>query len=256
MKTLYTFTIDKKITVEEPVIKKDGDKEIKVLEKVEKIIPETYVIKQPKRSDYDAGELFHDKMFSFYSREGLLTRSELIKKFTGENSTIKETHDKFSDGQVKLQHLMIQEQTEEVIKKKEKLQEELFLLLIDIQNFEFNKASVFEHTADDRAFKKAVIWWVLNLAYKKDKDGEIKPMFDGKTHDEKLESYDKYQENEQEFNQDVINRFTYLIGAWYGGKLSKEEDFKNAEELMLNQQKTELKEEKKEEKTDEKSKEE
>ena len=65
----------------------------------------------------------------------------------------------------------------------------------------------------------------------------ILQLFDGGDFKEKQESFDKVMEsietNNDKHMQTAIQRFFYLIGAWYGGQANKIEDFKKLEDLLI-----------------------
>lgn len=232
MKKLYSFIVNERKVTEEPIVKKnEAGEEIKVLEKIERIVPKTYFIRKPTRNDFDEADFFHDKLFSDNIRAGIITRSEIIKRFANEDVEIKKVYDDYTRKQNELQRLSILEQTEENLVKKNKLQQELFAILIDIQNFEFNKSSVFDKTAENRARTKTIFWWILHLAYKLDGDKES-PIFDGKTYEEKIEQYDLLFEKGDQHFAEVMQKLLYFVPGWYGGQLNTEEDFKKAEDLL------------------------
>ncbi len=232
MKKLYTFQINKTIISEKPIEKEINGEITKVLEKVEEKIPKTYFIRKPSRSDYESADLFFDQHFSNYMRAGLITRSEIIKRFTNEDVVVKKIYEDYSKKEAELQRLNLSdEKTEDVLLKKEELQKEILAILIDIQNFEWNKSSVFDHTAENRARYKTALWWILNLSYQQENEEEI-PLFLGKDFEEKIKSYDKILEGEDIHLKEVIERFFYLIPAWYSGNITEEKDFGKAEELL------------------------
>lgn len=232
MKKLFQFNIPVINEVEVPVIEKDDKgNEIKVLKKEKQETPQYYFIRRPNRSDYDEAELFYAIKFSQDCRNGIITRSEIIKRFANEDVTIKKTYEEYTKKENELQRLSLLEKTEENITKKTKLEQEILELFVDIQTFEINKSSIFEHTAENRARNKTVFWWILNLAYKVDGDKEV-PLFDGSTFEEKIASYDKIIEKEDPHLQEVIQKFFYFIPAWYTGQLNKEDEFKKAEDML------------------------
>lgn len=47
-----------------------------------------------------------------------------------------------------------------------------------IQNFEMTQSSLFEQTAENRARNKTIIWWLLNISYIQDEDGNNKALLE------------------------------------------------------------------------------
>jgi len=88
--------------------------------------------------------------------------------------------------------------------------------------------SFFEQSAEIKARNKTIIWWILNLSYDLNNDKE-EFFFKGKTIEEKLKSLDELEESEEEFMGYLIKKFSYLISYWYSSKISKKEQFEDAE---------------------------
>ena len=250
MKILWKFQIPTTITKKVEIEKEIDGKKVTVLEDEIQTINKIYLIRKPTRADYDEAEFFYDKLFSENVRAGIITRSEVIKRFANEDVMIKKTYEDYVSKESELQRLNLQERTEENIVKKDKVQQELLNILVDIQNFEMNKSSVFDRTAENRSRSKTIIWWILHLAYKLDENNKEVPLFSGKDYKEKLEDYDKLIEEDNVEFKDAIQKFYYYIPAWYTGQLNNDEDFRKAEDLLraeLQKQKETNKEDKKEE---------
>jgi len=231
LKKLYQFNVPITKTVEIPVDKEIDGKKVTVLEKTEEVQQKAYFIKKPVRSEYEEAELFHDIKFGNDVRSGVLTKSEIIKRFANEDVEIKKTYENYGAKENELQRLLLLDRSDENIIRRKKIEDELLLILIDIQNFELTKSSAFSHTAENRARNKTIVWWILNLAYKIEEDKEL-PIFEGEDFEAKQESYDKIITEENEHIRDVIQRFFYLVPAWYTGDLNTEKDFKKAEDLL------------------------
>ena len=252
MKKIYQFSINKSIEKEIKVSEKDKDgKDITVVRKEKTESPQVYFIKKPNRNDYDEAELFYAIKFGKEVRDGVLTRSEIIKRFSNEDVEIKRVYEEYSKKENDLQRLMLQEKSDETELRKRTLENEMMGLLLEIQNFEINKSSVFDHTAENRARNKTVHWWILNLAHKMENDKES-PIFEGSDFKEKLEAFDRLVElsdtNKDAHFQEVVQKFFYFVPAWYSGQANKEEDFKKLEDFV----KSEIKKQEDKEKEDKK----
>ncbi len=232
MKKLWSFNINKTVEKDVSVPEKDKDgKDITVTRKEQVTVPIAYIIRRPTRIDYDSAEMFHDIKFGEDVRNGILTRSEIIKRFANEDVVIKKVYEDYNAKYNELQRIILSEKTEENAARRVKLEEELLVILIEIQNFETNKSSVYDHTAENRARNKTIFWWVLNLAYKL-VDGKEISVFEGEDYKAKLESYDRLQELGETDIMEAIQRYYYYVHVWYSGQASTEEDFKRAEKLL------------------------
>jgi hypothetical protein len=89
-----------------------------------------------------------------------------------------------------------------------------------------SQQNLFDQTAEVRARNKTILWWVLNLSYAVAEDGKEYPFFTDGSSEERLEYYDRLTEEEDDFLDEVIKKFTYLISFWYVSKVDNEEDFK------------------------------
>jgi len=96
-----------------------------------------------------------------------------------------------------------------------------------LTHFELEQQSLYEQTAEVRARNKTILWWVLHLAMTEGKDGE-KPVevFSGEDHDTKLAVYDELSELEDEYWDEVLQKFTYFVSFWFVGRVNDEKEFK------------------------------
>lgn len=231
MKKLYTFSINKISIVEKPIEKEIDGKTVTILEKFENILPQSYIIKKPTRDDYEEAEFIYAQKFGDDVRKGILTRSEIIKRFANEDVVIKRVYEEYATKENEYQRVGLLDKSEENIARRAKLEQELLSILVEIQNFEVTKSSVFDHTAESRARNKTVFWWILFLAYRLDGDKETQ-LFEGLTFEDKVKAYDLLLEKEDAHLQEVVQRYFYLIPMWYSGQVTKEADFKKAEDLL------------------------
>ena len=105
-----------------------------------------------------------------------------------------------------------------------------------------SQASLFDQTAENRARNKTILWWVLNLAYEKDGD-DYKEVFQGADQDEKLASYDRYEEQEDDFIDEMLKKFSYVVSFWFITKADSQEEL----DVLLKSSEEEDKEEEKQE---------
>ena len=238
MKWVYKFVINREKEVEVTETKSgENGEEITTKKKEVKQVPVEFGIKKPNRRTYDEVKL------SQGIKAGLLTKTQLAKRYDNDggpfsndqkqeySTLLLNVFDKENEVQ-KLQ-LNLEKISEE--DKREKLAMNLVKLTQlreQMREFEVFHSSIFDQTAEGRAKNQAVVWWVLFSAYWKDgEESEFKPLFEGKSFDTKLDSYDEIEEKEELFWQEVIRKLSYFIGFWYSGRVTNEDEFKEIEKL-------------------------
>jgi len=261
MKIMFEFTIDKEEEVDEvDVSKNEKGEEVKTTKKVKKIIPVKLAIRKPTRGLFDEAELFYGVKLSEGIKAGLLTRALLAKRFSNDggifSETDKEEYTKLYVALFDLQHKFQKASLKDEAKRSEEEKREYRELINGIsstkeklQDYEFAQASLFDQTAENRARNKTIMWWVLILSLVQNKDSIYVDIFNGKTFEEKLDSYDFIEEGKEDsWEKKALAKFIYLISFWYTGRASSQEEF----EKLLNMISSEaIEEDKKEEKTEE-----
>jgi hypothetical protein len=240
IKKLYSFKANQETMIEETEVSKNeqGD-EVKTIKKVKKEIPLDFAIKKPNRVMFEDAELFYGIRLSESIKLGLIPKALIVKRFENDGGALSSVEEK---------------RVKELITKLSELQKDLYLYnsksesartenddsnfrlnLEQVQNIrqelieiEKTKSEIFEQTAENRARNKTIMWWVLNLAHKKDGNDFI-PFFKGETFEEKIKHYDEIEESDNEFLKKILIRFAYLITFWYVGKITDEKDFKEVD---------------------------
>lgn len=244
-KWLYKFVTNKTETKTETKKVKDSDgKETTetTSETVEK--PITIAIAKPRRRLYEDAELFHGVKLSEGIKAGLLTRHLIAKRYDNDGGLFSEAErdeyasliilktQKIKDYQMSGIDESNKEKTE---KNKAKLLEELTAIEEQIQNFESERSSLFEKTADVRAENQLVMWWTFMLGYYSDKDDpkdeDFVPVFGEGSFDDRLESYDNFYDEEDEFWLPVTKKLAFLTSFWHNGSIKNQEAFGEAEKL-------------------------
>ena len=143
---------------------------------------------------------------------------------------------------MELQQLSLIDKKDRSDEQKEKLNECTRFLAearTRIQEFEMQQSSLFDQTAENRARNRTILWWVLNLAHAELGDKE-EQVFNGKAYEDKLAEYDRFEEEDDDFQLEVINKFFYYVSFWY---VSKTSDKKQFEELIHFAEQEDLREE-------------
>ena len=254
MRILNEFTIPKieEVPETETSTNEKGE-EVTTTKTVKKSVDKTFVVKKPTRALYDEAELFYGVRLSEGIKAGLLTRALLAKRFNNDGGILSDPeNEKFSTLYMSLfekqaraseiENKPKRERTKEEERELEIIIEELNASREQIQEFEMSQASLFDQTAENRARNKTILWWVLNLAYEKDGD-DYKEVFQGADQDEKLASYDRYEEQEDDFIDEMLKKFSYVVSFWFITKADSQEEL----DVLLKSSEEEDKEEEKQE---------
>ena len=236
MKKLYSF----KIALEEEVVKqvekkvrrknkKTGKMEPVVKKSEETVVESTpveVIIRQPARSLLEDGDMFYSIWLNKYIKMGLLTRTMLTKQyldvggqFTAEN---KEEYsalmlDAFNK-QTSIESLSALGKgiTEDQQERLNGYIQDLAVIRRSLTDFELLQNSLFEHTADNKARNKTVLWYILNLAwFHKEGEKEAEQLFKGVDFEDKFNDYVEKEESDDPIYEQAIGELTSVITLWY-----------------------------------------
>jgi hypothetical protein len=244
LKFLYKFkaieTIEKE-QIEES--KNDQGEVVKTIKTVKEENPVEFAVRKPNRVLFDDAELFYGVKLAEAIKAGMLTKTLMIKKYEkdggifteNELERIKNILESLGETQAKLDILDPKEETKELSeeekKEKENLEAMLKSLRLELMEVENNKNNIFEQTAENRAKNKMLMWWILQLCYKK--EGEIySPLFGEGSYEQRIAKYDELEEGDDKFLKKVLTKFAYFVSFWYAGKANTEEEFKNVEDFV------------------------
>ena len=243
-KTLYNFKVGKEVDVEKTHLSTDENgQEIKTIKKVKEKVDYEYAIKKPNRVLFDEAELFYGIKISEAIKSGVLTKASVIKRYDNDGGVFSDKEqERIKNYLTELAELQAKYKTLEEKKNKseaETVEESNVISKInqirtELVEMESQKASLFEQTAENRARNKTIMWWVLNLAHRKQGDKYV-PFFEGETFEEKIKKYDEIEESDNEFLKKILVRFAYLITFWYVGKITDEKDFKEVDLVEVEQ---------------------
>lgn len=250
-KWLYTFTINKKVD-KKVTEKQKGEKgeDIEITTTVKESVPISFSLKKPNRKLYDKAELFYGVKMSEGIKAGLLTRSLLAKRYDDDGGAFSESEkQRYSElyaliynKENEYQRLQVNlDNKDQELKEAlgESLLKELAALRRQLIEIENSQSNIFDQTAENRAKNQTIMWWVLNLSHWKEHGHEdAKPFFKGAEHDERLESYDEYEDSSDDFLNEAIRKLAFFVSFWYMGRVSSEEDFKAVENLYKEQNPT------------------
>lgn len=236
MKKLFEFTIPK-VTVEKVKEESTNDKGEKTTteKEVTKTENNIVILKKPNRGLYDEAELFYGVKLAEGIKAGLLTRALLAKRFSNDGGVMSENDkEQYADLYIRLfevqnniERASLVPDTDKTKEEKDQLTDwlrEAAVAREEIQDFEISQAALFDQTAENRARTKTILWWVLNLAHFK-KGETYTPIYEGETFDERLSSYDKLEDDENLFWEELSRKLIYYVSFWYVGKAQTQEDF-------------------------------
>lgn len=237
MKKMFEFTINQEKEIEKvEETKNEQGEQVKITKLVKENIPLKICIQKPTRSLFDEAELFYGVKLSEGIKAGLLTRALLAKRFSNDGGIFseidKEEYTKLYVGmfelQTEFQKLSLKDlstRTEEEKAKYKSLIKDIAATREKLQDYEFAQASLFEQTAENRARNKTIMWWVFNLSFFEE-NGKLVPLFQGNSYEEKLASYDIFEEKEDNtWERKALSKLIYLISFWYTGRASTKEEF-------------------------------
>lgn len=243
-KSLYQFDVYVNQEVEEKVVKKnEAGEEVTEAKKVKKSVPRKVALRKPTRALLDDAELYFNVLVSQGINAGLMSRALLAKRFNNDGGVLsdpeKEAYAKayydLEQKQREYARLSLKEEKNRTDVEKEReaeLVKAIGTLRRDLQDLEVAQLSLYDITAESRARTKTILWWVLNLTYMQPTEEDVwVPVFDGKTFEEKMNSYDIIEEGDEltdeqrDFFFKAIRKAAAAVAFWFYGKASKQEDF-------------------------------
>jgi seryl-tRNA synthetase len=109
-------------------------------------------------------------------------------------------------------------------KRIEELELEISKLKKHMIDLESSLQSVYQHTADSKAERETLLWYVVNLAKYVNEDGDEVDWFEGFDSEEKLESFYEKYDTEEGFDFEVVSKISKVVGYWFYSQESSPED--------------------------------
>lgn len=198
-------------------------------------------LKKPNRKLKDAAEVFYSKTLFDYAKAGVPPR-QVLEKILIDNGGIESIAEKEEFVSIRDRLNKLEIEYNEIILKAEKTEENNARLLeimaetselrSRLIRLELNKLNAFEHSADAKARNRTILWWLTQITWFAEEENEPRPLFNGKTDDERFDEYDNTMEDdEQIFWQNVLQRVSYLLTFWWMGSAVNEEGFLRADEM-------------------------
>jgi len=170
---IYKFTLEtkekKKVEVERKN-EKTGEMETVLSTKTFKT-PVDFVIKKPTRRIINEAEAQYAIELSNNIKKGIVTKNMMVKKYADTGGAL--TEDETKDMVRKLQRsnelankIQLLSVTEKDNKEILELESELLVLRKELVDIEVSLQGVYEHTADARAERSMLLWYVVQLCKK------------------------------------------------------------------------------------------
>ena len=247
-KWLYSFNINREIDKKVTEKSKDEEgKEIEVTKTVTETVPIEFHIRKPNRKLYDDAELFYGVKMSEGIKAGLLTRNLLSKRYEDDGGAFSEAEkERYSQIYMEIYTKEAEYQRLQVNldnkpqELKERISQDILLEISELRRelieIENSQANIFDQTAENRAKNQTIMWWVLKLSHWKEHGRESESeFFTGEDFDQKLNTYDEYEESDDEFLNEAIKKLAFFISFWYMGRATSADEFKAVEELYDSQ---------------------
>jgi hypothetical protein len=245
-KWIYTFTLYKEVNVSKSeTSKNDAGEEITITKTVKEKKPFVFKIKKPNRKIIDEGDIFYAAKVGEYLKAGLLSKSLISKRFENDGGDLSEdikkqytdTVNDYYTSQLELGKIKEKEASSLTEDEKEK-QKELTDKILELKNilteFEIQRTSIYDQSAESKALNKQIFWYILSLTYwnKGKDDGDFESYFAGKTFDERCDAYDKIEdeENNNEFFLSLTSKLAFAISYWFNsGNKATQKDIDDAQ---------------------------
>ena len=242
-KLLCKFPVKKKVESELSEKKKDEKgQEITITKKIKKVEISNFAILKPARRHYEGGEMCYAVKLSEGLKAGLLTKVQVQKRYENDGGILSDFQKKRS---VELRNRIFSLEREylglsssgkslvEVDDSKLEIVSQMNDVRAELYDIDNSQQYLFDQTAEVKARNKTILWWVLQLALKQsDKNPEeYVPIFDGEKDEDKFEQYDKMEDEEDIFSQELLKKFAYYVSYWYVSKITEKDDFVRLEQI-------------------------
>jgi len=241
MKEIYSFNVEVEREIQETETKKRKNKETGKMEEVsvdktvKKEVPIKVIIKEPNRRQLEDADMEFSIEMSNCIKRGILTKAMLAKKYSDSGGLLSEEDAKFltrkyselGDLQNKYTRLSAKP-------KKTKADEDRLTSMMgdmadkrrEIVDIETSYSSLFNHTADNKAQNKVILWYLVNLShYQEDESDDIKPFFNGEESEDKINQYYDIDENGDEIFDLAKDKLSTFLSFWYFSSNASVEDF-------------------------------
>jgi len=241
MKEIYSFSVDiereiKQVSKKKQKNKETGEEEeISVEKTVKKEVPVKIILKEPNRREMEDADMEYSIEMSKCIKRGILTKAMLAKKYSDSGGLLSEEDAKHLTRQYSELGDLQNRYTRLSAKPKKNKQDENKLKNLmgqmaearrDIVEMETSYSSLFNHTADNKAQNKVILWYLVNLSYyQEDESDNPKPFFNAEDSEDKINQYYDIDENGHEIFDLAKDKLTTFLSFWYYSANATKEDF-------------------------------
>jgi len=236
MKELFSYTVKVNKEIEKIESREENGQTITVTQKVKEDVPVRIIIKQPSRKNLEDAELQFSIEMSNCIKKGILTKGMLAKKYSDTGGLLSEEdgkelvflYNKLVEYQNDLLRLTSKSEPDKAAEAI--IVEKITTTRMRMVELESSYQTLFNNTADTIAQNNVIRWFCLHMTHTQVvPDGEIKPMFNGGSTEEKLNSLHEMDETGDELYSKAYRKLATFISFWYFSKNAKKEDFEKLE---------------------------
>ena len=240
-KWLCDFEVDKLVDVKNTKKGTDADgKEIEISKTLKKNKPVTFKLQKPTRRLFEDGELYYAVKLSEGIKAGLLTTAQVSKRYENdggvytdaEKSRLRELRNDIAELQA--QYFKLDKDDEEADKEKVRILSHINECRNEISELENVHQYIYDQTAEVKARNKTILWWILHMAHQQNERNrnDFMEMF-GKSKDleDRLDAYDRMEENGDDFMQEALKKLAYYVSYWYVSKNVSSGDWDTVDSL-------------------------
>lgn len=236
MKKIYEWAETKDNFVDDTVEKTDAEgKSIRVVEKVNKPITETYFIAKPSFSIKQESNLYYESVVAECIKRGIFSTIQLRKRFIDDGGilslTEKTNYEKLWTElwEKKSELNKLNEAPDDNKDKIKELNEVVLKILSDLQTIEEKSGNnlLYEHTAEKIAGDRTSLWLALMLSYKDLGGDKQEPFFGKGTFEERMKKYEDIESDEDAPGFKLVQKLLLITSLWYFNKCQTKEDFDN-----------------------------
>ena len=223
--------------------KDDNGEEIEISKTLKKNKPVVFKLQKPTRKQFEEGELYYAVKLSEGIKAGLLTTAQVAKRYENdggvytdaEKSRLRELRNDITELQAEYFKLKPDEGGEkrDIDKEKMRILSQINDSRNEISDIENVHQYIYDQTAEVKARNKTILSWMLQLAHQQDAKTSHKflEMFGKGELDDRLDIYDKMEEDGDSFTQEALKKLAYYVSYWYVSKNVSDDDFKTVESL-------------------------
>jgi len=227
---IHKFTVKKTVLKDKTVErenKETGETETVTTQQKVKV-PVEVSLRKPSRRMIDEAEIFYSVELSNAVKKGILTKAMLVKKYadTGGTLTEDETKDmlrtmkEYND--LKNEYQLLKTKNENPERQKE-LEEKMLFTNRQILELEASLQGVYQHTADARAERSLIQWYMINST-KFLEEGKPFMFFEGAVYEDQVQDFYKKDEDGEDYEKEILEKLMKSVSYWFYNQDATQKD--------------------------------